>query len=339
LYRALLSRCEWVRRDGKALGDLGEWENVIRRMKGKLLDAVGDVLPDRMAIQLGYFRAFKTLPDLKNPKTLNEKIQWRKLNQHDPRFITFSDKIAAKAEVAKLVGAEHVIENLWVGTRPEEIPWDELEPPYVIKTNHTSGCNLFVRRGDLVDRAGLTRELNKQLQFDHSHRWREWSYKRINRWILIERMLESSSGVVPPDVRFFVYHGAVRCISVALGRYEMKVPTTDYFDRKWSPLEVCEYGYPRWRHGVARPENLDEAVAIVEKIAAPFDFVRIDMYLEGGRVYFGEASFYPAAGFSRFEPPEWDLRFGELWKVEHGSKVPEPDYANMRHRAIEKETT
>jgi hypothetical protein len=140
-------------------------------------------------------------------------------------------------------------------------------------------------------------------------------------------MLESSTGIVPADVRFFVYHGKARYVYVVLGRYEMEKPTIDYFDMDWNRLELCDYGFPRSPDGVERPANLDEAVAIVEKIAAPFDFVRMDMYMEGGRVYFGEATFYPCAGFSRLDPPEWDLRFGEPWRIEHGKRALAPKYA------------
>jgi hypothetical protein len=303
---------------------------VIRRLKGKLLDAVSDVLPDRSAIQLGHYRTFKTLPDLKRPKTLNEKIHWRKLNQRDPLFTTFSDKIAAKAEVARLVGAEHVIENLWTGTDPEEIPWDTLEPPYVIKTNHTSGCNLFVRRGERADRAGIARELKKQLEFDQSQKWREWAYKGIKRGILIERMLESSTGSVPADVRFFVYHGKAQFVYVVRDRYEIEKTTIDFFDIGWNRLEILKYDEtPRPIHGIGRPPNLDEAVAIVETIAAPFDFVRMDMYLEGGKIYFGEATFYPCAGLCKMEPPEWDSRFGEPWEIALEQPALVPEYAGV----------
>jgi len=296
-------------------------------MKGKLLDAVGDVLPDRLAIQFAYFRAFKSLPDLKNPKTLNEKLQWRKLHQRDPRFTTFSDKIAAKAEVAKLVGAEHVIENLWVGTDPEEIPWDELEPPYVIKTNHTSGCNFMIWRGEVVDRDSVTKELKNQLQFDHSIRWREWAYKGIKQGILIEKMLGGSSDIVPADLKFLLYHGKARFVYVLQDRFDN--PTIDFFDMDWNRLD-CEYdGLGRSANPLERPSNLDRIVAITEKIAAPFDFVRMDMYLDGERIYFGEATFYPGAGLGRLEPPEWNWGLGEPWKIRSGDQVAEPAYANL----------
>jgi hypothetical protein len=307
---------------------MGKGRNLIQRTKGKLIDAISDVLPDRLAIQLGHYRALKRLADLKNPRTLNEKIQWRKLHEHDPRLTTFSDKIAAKVEVAKLVGPEHVIENLWVGTNPEEIPWDELKPPYVIKTNHSSGCNLFVRRGDVVDREAITRELKKQLRFDHSHKWREWAYKNIKRGILIERMLDFPAGNVAANVRFFVYHGKARYLYVVVNSNEMGKPTIDYFDIDWNPLDVCEVGFPRAIGGVERPANLDKAVAIAEKIAAEFDFVRMDMYLVDDRIYFGEATFYPCAGVARQEPSEWGLRFGEPWKIEHGRRRVEPEYVS-----------
>src|ERR1044072_1187810 len=102
-------------------------------------------LPDRAAVQLAYLARFRRLPDLTHPKTLNEKLAWRKLYQHDTRFVIFSDKVAVKDEIAKLVGERYVIETLWTGTDPASIPFAVLKPPYVVKTNHGSGKHIFVR--------------------------------------------------------------------------------------------------------------------------------------------------------------------------------------------------
>ena len=69
-------------------------------------------LPDYAAINVMYFRSFRRLPNLRDPRTFNEKIAWRKLYQRNPLFPVFSDKVAVKAEIAKLVGERHIIETL-----------------------------------------------------------------------------------------------------------------------------------------------------------------------------------------------------------------------------------
>ena len=44
------------------------------------------------------------------------------------------------------------------------------------------------------------------------------------------------------------------------------------------------------------------------------DFVTV--HRVGGKIYFGELTFYPSAGLGCFTPEEWDLRLGELIKLD-----------------------
>jgi len=119
--------------------------NLIRKIVPKILivskiySLSTDMLPDYVAVNLVHFRSFRKLPCLKNPKAFNKKIAWRKLYQRNPLFSFLADTIA------KLIGEQHIIETLWVGNNPEDIPFDILEPPYVIKVNHSSGSNIFIR--------------------------------------------------------------------------------------------------------------------------------------------------------------------------------------------------
>jgi hypothetical protein len=54
-------------------------------------------------------------------------------------------------------------------------------------------------------------------------------------------------------------------------------------------------------------------IKAAEILAEDFPFVRIDFYEVGDQPKFGEMSFYPESGFGRFDPPEWDRKFGQLW--------------------------
>ena len=47
---------------------------------------------------------------------------------------------------------------------------------------------------------------------------------------------------------------------------------------------------------LVKPLMLDEAIQVAEKLAKPFPFVRVDLYLSHNAVYFGELTFTPAAG-------------------------------------------
>jgi len=270
------------------------------------------ILPDEWAIQLTYFRYFGHRADLVHPQSLNEKINWRKIHQRDPRFTIFADKIAAKVEVAKLIGDEHIIPNLWVGENPEYIPFESLEPPYAIKVNHGSGHVIFVQSTETIDQEAIRSALRKQLSHNHGKWEREWAYLNIPHRILIERMLTPTDHLVPEDYRFFVYHGHVHYIEANYGRFAQDSEL--YCDRNWNKLPMS-WGIPLIETPVPRPQHLDQMISIAEKIGSLFDFVRVDLYQMPSGIFFGETTFYPDAGYGKIEPALWDLEFGEPWKI------------------------
>jgi hypothetical protein len=269
-------------------------------------------LPDYAAVNLTYLRTFRRLPNLRHPRTFNEKIAWRKLYQHNPQFPIFADKIAVKAEIAKLIGEQYIIETLWVGSNPEDIPFDSLKPPYVIKVNHSSGGNVFIRTAQDIKRNEIVASMREQLGFPHGHRLREWGYLGIPHNVMVERMVKMPDDDVPGDYKFFTYHGRVHFIEVDRDRF--RGHKRNFYDREWSLLPV-KLRYPPTSEPVSKPVNLGEMINLAEKIGTQFDFVRVDLYSPSQGILFGEVTFYPGAGFQAFIPKDWDNKFGEPWKI------------------------
>ena len=56
-------------------------------------------------------------------------------------------------------------------------------------------------------------------------------------------------------------------------------------------------------------------ILLAEKLSKGISFVRIDFYDINNKIYFGEMTFYPASGFGKFIPQEWDLTIGEKLKI------------------------
>ncbi len=276
-----------------------------------------DRLPDYLAVNLLYFRYFKKLPNLKAPRTFNEKIAWRKLYQRNPVFSVLADKIAVKAEIAKLIGEQHVIKTLWAGENPADIPFDSLDVPYVIKVNHGSGGNLFIRTKQDIDRAQIIKIVGEQLRSSYGHRCREWAYEGIPPRVLVEPLI-LVSGDVPDDYKFYVYGGRVHFIQVDRGRFREHI--LSLYDRDWNLLPAS-YKYPSASKPVAPPSRLHQMIGIAETIGQ-FDFARVDLYSPPEGILFGEVTFYPGAGHAHFVPGEWDYKFGEPWKIEPDRVVP-----------------
>jgi hypothetical protein len=285
---------------------------MIRNIAQTVYESVIDRLPDYAAVNLMYFRYFRRLPNLRNPRTFNEKIAWRKLYQHNPLFPIFSDKVAVKAEVAKLIGEQHIIETLWVGNNPEEIPFDGLKPPYVIKVNHSTGGNVFIRTAEDVKKDKIVASVRQQLGFPHGYRYREWGYLGIPRKVLVERMVEMPGDNVPEDYKFYAYHGRVHFIHVDWDRF--RGHKRNFYDREWNLLPAMQK-FPPPTKPVSKPVNLGQMINLAEKIGALFDFVRVDLYSPPQGILFGEVTFYPCAGLQALIPKEWNNKFGEPWKI------------------------
>lgn len=280
------------------------WNRVLRSLEIRL--------PDSLSVRVGFLRVHGQLPALRCPRTFSEKIAWRKLHQHDPRFVLWTDKARVKNVVAEKIGAQHVVPTLWEGERPEEIPYATLEPPYVIKTNQRSGKNLFVRMREEVRPEAFTAHLRSVLQARYVDIFREWAYEQIPPRILVERMLKEPGCEVPRDYKCFVFRGRVLWIQVDGDRFcEHR---RAFFDRFWNRVAV-RITYPEIEGNPPAPPELEQMIALAETLAEPFDFVRMDFYNTPEGIFFGEATFYPVGGVGVFNPPEWDRVFGEAWKL------------------------
>jgi hypothetical protein len=52
---------------------------------------------------------------------------------------------------------------------------------------------------------------------------------------------------------------------------------------------------------------------LAERLAAGFDFIRVDLFNLPTGIVVGELTNYPAAGLLVFDRPEWDRTLGDLW--------------------------
>ena len=86
---------------------------------------------------LRYRERFSTTPNLKTPKTLNEKILWLKFNTYYNNQLVkqCADKYAVRKYIASKNCDEILNELLAVYETPEEIDWEILPNQFVIKLN------------------------------------------------------------------------------------------------------------------------------------------------------------------------------------------------------------
>lgn len=113
------------------------------------------------------------------------------------------------------------------------------------------------------------------------------------------------------DYKFFSFNGKVQFFKIDWGRFVEH--HANYYSTSGELLPFGEKGLePDPIHVEIMPDNLSEMIEIAENLSRGFKFLRVDLYNVKGKIYFGELTFYPAAGMGAFVPDEWDERLGEL---------------------------
>jgi hypothetical protein len=287
----------------------GFLNNPLKRMLKGPWVIFRDALPAKAHVALDHFRNHGKFPNLKHPATFSEKIAYRKLYDRDPRIPSLVDKIAAKEQMASRFGTEFIIPTLATFDTAAEIDFAALPYPCVVKPNHASGFNVFLRERP-ANEGAVRRRLGRLLRYRHERASEEWAYSQIAPRLLVEPWIEGGEhGLI--DYKFHTFGGRVFSIQVDVDRYTNHARC--FFDLTWTPMQF-ELLYPRAAYEIPRPVRLKEMLGYAERIGEEFAYVRVDLYEVGGRVKFGEATFYPGAGLEVFNPREFDALFGALWK-------------------------
>lgn len=247
--------------------------------------------------------------DLKNPKTFNEKLQWLKLYNRKSEYSTMVDKVAVKEYVARILGKEFIIPTLGVWDDPDKIDFDQLPQKFVLKCNHNSGTGMYICKDkSKMDVKKVKEELRKGLRQDYYKLAREWPYKNVPRLILAEEFMVDESQTELKDYKIFNFNGEPRMVQLDYNRFSGH--NRNLYTPDWQLMNV-KYGYsPQANRTFDRPTTLDIMLDAAKKLSAGMPFVRTDFYDVNGHVYFGELTFFPEAGFTKFTPESYDAQLG-----------------------------
>lgn len=267
-------------------------------------------VPLKWALEDGYYEVFGRRPDLNRPRRYTEKVQKMILRDHNPLYHRLVDKAEVKSYVSSLIGEEHIIPTLGVWSRAEDIDWDSLPDYFVLKCTHDSGSALICRDKASFDREAACEKLRAALSRDYWKVSREWAYKGVKPRIIAEAYL----GDDVADYKFFCFNGKPELLFIATERQkEGEEVKFDFFDMSFNHLDIRN-GHPNASVPPARPEHFEEMKDLAARLSAGLPQVRVDFYELGGKVYFGEYTFYHFRGLVPFEPDGWDVKIGNLWK-------------------------
>lgn len=274
-----------------------------------LARALARPLPDAVYLRLAHRLFYGRWPDYAHPRTLQEHIQAYVLHTRDPALVMLADKIAVRDYIERAVGPGHTVPMLGHWTDAHAVPLATLPYPLVLKPSHLSGRTLFLDAHRPEHEDALRAQLADWLARDHSRINREWFYREVPPGLIAEPRLHGPDGDLPPDVKAYVVGGRVRYFQVDRGR--LCRHTRMLYAPDWSPL-AARTSLPRHAPDAA-PPDLPRLVAMAERLAEPFEFLRVDFYVIGEQVLVGELTSSPGAGFGRFFPASFSEGLAAQW--------------------------
>lgn len=257
----------------------------------------------------------KCAPSLFRPRKFSEKMQWRKLFDLNPLYAVLSDKLAARYFIAARAGEDVLVPMLWSGDDPANVPFDTLEPPYVVKSTHAAGQSIIVLRREDVDAEKFRTQMQEWLAYCHGTRFCEPGYVPVPRRIMVERLLREPDDSQPLERLMFVFHGRVRMIQTRVFE-NGKLRHGAFHDRDWRPVEMY-LTTPPLETELARPARLDEMILLAERLGEGLDHVRVDLYDCHDRIRVGELTLYSWSGHYPTNPREADYALGSEWNIKY----------------------
>lgn len=241
--------------------------------------------------KIAYLHNRRKLPNFKNPKDLSEIWIKKTLQGDNIRNYTLADKYEVRDYVKSLGLEEILVPLIGVWENAEDIDFSIFPDKFAIKMNYGAGMNIIVTDRNKLNQDTVRFQLKEWMTKNKVYSNSEAHYNLIKRRIIAEEFIDDGNGGFPCDYKFMCIHGKVHCILAVYGRETTHGEYLPY-SCDWKPL--YHYAKDMATKLVDRPQNLGKMISVAEKLAKNFDLVRVDLYSNGNKIWFGEMTLTPA---------------------------------------------
>lgn len=189
---------------------------------------------------------------------------------------------------------------------------------FVIKATHDSGGVVICKDKatfNIEEAISLLKGAGKK---NYARFSKEYVYYDVPHRFLEQKFMLPSDASINDDLsdyNFYCFNCEPKYCQVIRDRNTKE--TIDFYDMEWNHMDFV------WLNLVAKngtkpvpcPKKLDEMIGVCRNLSKNIPFVRVDLYVIDGNVYFGGITFYPASGLGLFTPAEWNLKLGEMIKL------------------------
>lgn len=267
-------------------------------------------LDDKFFLEFYFLHKLDYKLNVRNPATINEKLNWMKLYDRNPIYAQISDKWQCRDFVSEKIGTKYLKPLLGVFDGVEDVNWHDLPDKFVIKATHGSGWNIFCDDKTKFDKDGTEEVLKEWLVQNYYHKVREWQYKGIQPKIIIEPLLEGDLDYGLVEYEIYCFDGIAKFVQVDIDCNNEH--TRLFLTPDWQKMPFTIIRFPTFEGIFPKPQNFDEALYIAEKLTKGMPFCRVDLHIIDGQIFVSEMTLQPAGGFMHFEPAEYDLTLGSM---------------------------
>ena len=285
----------------------------MRSINGLLL-SLARFVPDELYLRMVYRMETGKRLHLKAPHTFNEKLQWLKLHNRKPIFTQMVDKVSVRDIVAERIGPEYLVPMLGVWDSVDDIDFQALPDKFVLKCTHDSGDLVICKDKQTLDIDAAKEKLKKGLATDLYTKGREWPYKNVRPRVYGEVYLSDSDSDQLTDYKVYCFNAVPHMIQVDIDRFTDH--KRQFYSPDWSLTDVSWHIPSTKSAKLAKPSVLNEMLEISTKLSDGIPFLRVDFYVVGDKLYIGETTFFPGAGFGKWAPEGTDERLGNLLKIQ-----------------------
>lgn len=253
--------------------------------------------------------------NLENPTTLYEKLVYLEYFTDVSAWKEATDKVAVRDYVRNLGLEEFLIpvHHIFEETPTFEEFVAALPQSCVVKTAHSGGGEgvVLIHDKSTTNLKAVYKKILKSVNDSYGRRTGSPHYFDIKPRIIVEKLLinDKNPEYSLDDYKIFCLNGRPVCINAISNR---NLKTHSLIDQYY---DLDMHLYP-WEPQAGQktldpPEMLGEMLEVAKRLSADFEFVRVDLYQVGGKIYFGELTFTPGLDFFIADYGEKVLHLGE----------------------------
>ncbi len=271
-------------------------------------------MKDDEYLNIIYKKVFGEELNLENPETFNEKLNWLKIYDRKEIYTQMVDKFKAKQYVKDIIGEEYIIPIIGVYKKFREIDFENLPEKFVIKSTNDSGGVVICKNKTNFDIKKAKKKINKSLKNNFYYEYREWPYKNVKPRIIIEKYVEQNL----INYRVYCFNGKAKYIYMYIeqevNESKPEPKFCNIYNTKWELQNFHQNTLPD-KKKYSKPEKLNDMIKLAEKLSRNTKFLRVDFYIDNGKILFSEMTFFPGAGLSKFYPQEVDKLLGDELQI------------------------